>query len=210
LRSLYRICSRQALLPKSLVIPLCYNPMETPLCSGGFADVWKGRHHGREVAAKVLRVCLTSDFVRIRKVGYPRPDACVNGLSVSCTGVLQGGCGMEGPPPSQSAAAIRRDDDRDSVRDGIGVDDEWKHQPICEGGRQRRSVGACTHLVQGSYFHFALTIGSFPQLGGVTEGLIYMHDQGIIHGDLKGVRVPTAICLLHQLTRPQAQHPNRQ
>ena len=27
------------------------------------------------------------------------------------------------------------------------------------------------------------------QLGDVAEGLIYMHGQGVVHGDLKGVRV---------------------
>jgi len=29
------------------------------------------------------------------------------------------------------------------------------------------------------------------QLGGVTRGLIYMHEHGIVHGDLKGVRFRT-------------------
>ena len=29
----------------------------------------------------------------------------------------------------------------------------------------------------------------FLQLSDVTKGLIYMHDQGMIHGDLKGVRL---------------------
>ena len=38
--------------------------------------------------------------------------------------VLQGGCGMEGPPPSERAAAVGRDDDQDAVCDGVGVDGE--------------------------------------------------------------------------------------
>jgi len=59
------------MLPKSLAIPLCYDPMATPQCHGGFADVWKGQYNGREVAAKALRVYSTSDFGRIRKVGDP-------------------------------------------------------------------------------------------------------------------------------------------
>ena len=69
LRTLYRICGRQALLPKSLTIPLCYDPTESPLCYGGFADVWKGQRHGRDVAAKVLRVYLKDGFEKIRRVG---------------------------------------------------------------------------------------------------------------------------------------------
>ena len=52
-------------------IPLCYDYLDTPQTCGGFADVWKGNHEGKEVAAKVLRVYLTSDFEKIRKVGSP-------------------------------------------------------------------------------------------------------------------------------------------
>jgi len=32
-----------------------------------------------------------------------------------------------------------------------------------------------------------LTVVLFPQLCDVTRGLIYMHGQGMVHGDLKGV-----------------------
>ena len=75
LRSSYRICGCESLLPKSLLIPLCYNPVDTPQTYGGLADVWKGEYEGREVAAKALRVYRTSDLERIRKVG---------GVSLSC------------------------------------------------------------------------------------------------------------------------------
>ena len=68
LRSLRKICGRQALLPRSLEIPLCYNPMDVPLCHGGSADVWKGQHHGRDAVVKVYQ---TNDFEQIRKVGCP-------------------------------------------------------------------------------------------------------------------------------------------
>jgi len=37
--------------------------------NGEFADVWKGRHHGKDVAAKVLRISSSDDPRRIRKVG---------------------------------------------------------------------------------------------------------------------------------------------
>jgi serine/threonine protein kinase len=30
--------------------------------------------------------------------------------------------------------------------------------------------------------------GSSSQLGDVAEGLVHMHEQGMVHGDLKGVR----------------------
>ncbi|KAF9643876.1 kinase-like protein [Thelephora ganbajun] len=119
LRYLHTICGRQALLPKSLQIPLCYNPTAIPECSSRFADVWKGRCNGREVAAKALRVYSTNDFEQIRKVGTPQLVVFVNELAASCTEVLQGSRNMEDPASSERVAADRRDDDREAVRHGI-------------------------------------------------------------------------------------------
>ena len=39
---------------------------------------------------------------------------------------------MEGPPSSKYLATVRRDNDQHSVRDGIGMDEEWEHQRVCE------------------------------------------------------------------------------
>ena len=39
------------------------------MCHGGFGDVWKGRHQGREVAVKVVKVYKMSDLKQVRKVG---------------------------------------------------------------------------------------------------------------------------------------------
>ena len=127
MHAVHRICGRQALLPRSMVVPLCYNPMEDPLHHGGFADVWRGQHQGRDVAARVLRVYLNDGFRKIRRVGgrrYPQLVKCTNELTVSGIAVLQEGCDMERPSPSERVATIRCDDDRESVRDGIGVDGE--------------------------------------------------------------------------------------
>jgi len=55
--------------------------MANPECHGGFADVWKGKYHGREVAAKVLRVYSTNDFEKIRKVGDSQPVVFINKLT---------------------------------------------------------------------------------------------------------------------------------
>ena len=43
-------------------------------------------------------------------------------------------------------------------------------------------------LIQGPFLRVSLTITWLLQLGDVTRGLIYMHDQGTIHGNLNGVR----------------------
>ena len=37
----------------------------------------------------------------------------------------------------------------------------------------------------------SLTIAQLWQLGGVARGLMHMHGQGMIHGDLKGVCIKT-------------------
>ena len=113
LRPLYRICGRQALLPNSLAIPLCYDPTENPLFHGGFGDVWKGRYNGRDVAAKVLRVYLGDDRRRVRRVSFPPPVACVNRLTVPHTAILQGGCDMELPSSPECIATVGCDDVRE-------------------------------------------------------------------------------------------------
>ena len=70
--TLCKICGHQALLPRSVQIPLCYDRESTPLYRGGYAEVWKGEHEGREVAVKVLTVYMTSDLDKIRQVGRRR------------------------------------------------------------------------------------------------------------------------------------------
>ena len=67
---LCKICSHHALIPRSMKIPLCYNRTEAPRYRGGFAEVWKGEYEGVEVAVKVLKVFVTSDLVRITRVGF--------------------------------------------------------------------------------------------------------------------------------------------
>ena len=69
LRTLCKICGRQALLPRSVQIPPCYDRSDTPLYRGGFADVWKGYYKGREVAVKVIPIYKTSDLDEITCVG---------------------------------------------------------------------------------------------------------------------------------------------
>ena len=63
---------------------------------------------------------------------------------------------MENPPPFKHTAAVRCHDVRESVCDGIRVDDERQHQRIREGGSQRGSVGTCMFLVQGLYLSLSL------------------------------------------------------
>jgi len=47
---------------------------------------------------------------------------------------------------------------------------------------------------------FVLTTVQPLQLKDVARGLVYMHDEGLAHGDLKGVNLPTLISLFRPLT----------
>ena len=100
MRFLRSICGRQTLLPRSLAIPLCCDLTGNPLCHGGFADVWKGRHQDLDVAAKVLKVYLSEGFGKVKRVGRLGPSRfvmCTNESTMSCVEVLQGGYHMEDP-----------------------------------------------------------------------------------------------------------------
>ena len=107
------MCGRNRILPKSLRIPLCYDRQVFPLYSGGFADVWKGEHRGRDVAVKVIRTPSSTDLQNLQKIIgvsytiFPR----VNALTESCTEVLQGGRDMEITSTSKRVAADGSDDD---------------------------------------------------------------------------------------------------
>ena len=67
---MYRLCGRHVLLPTTLRIPVCYDRTGDALYRGGFADVWKGEHCGREVAVKVLRTYSNSDLRKIIGVSW--------------------------------------------------------------------------------------------------------------------------------------------
>ena len=69
LKSLYRMCGRHALLPRTLEVPICYDRIGVALYRGGSADVWEGEHRGRAVAVKVLRTYSNSDSQKVVGVG---------------------------------------------------------------------------------------------------------------------------------------------
>lgn len=88
LRSSYRICGRESILPQSMQIPLCCDLSETPQSCRRYADVWKGEHNGKAVAAKALRVYLSNDFLVIRKVRRPLFVMFVNKLTEFYAAIL--------------------------------------------------------------------------------------------------------------------------
>ena len=70
LKLLCKTCGLHARLPRALNIPICYDRTGVTSFRGGFADVWKGTHCGREVAVKVIRTYSNSDLQKIIGVSY--------------------------------------------------------------------------------------------------------------------------------------------
>ena len=112
LRYLYSICGHQALVPRSLGIPLCYDPAVDPVYRGEVADLWKGQHEGRKVAVQVLRLWPGDDAEQVRKVSCRLCSRLVVINNPPCLiEVLQGGCDMEVAPSSKRGAIVGRYDD---------------------------------------------------------------------------------------------------
>jgi hypothetical protein len=96
---------------------------------------------------------------------------------------------VENPSASKCPAADWSDNDRGSVCNDIRVDGEWEHQRLREDAPGCKPVGAGKFLIRNltTLASRLLMIGYLIQLRDVTRGLIYIHSQGMIHGDLKGV-----------------------
>ena len=69
---MYNTCARYSLLPGSLQIAVSYDPAGVPHSHGGFANVWKGKYSGLEVAVKVLKTSFDSDLEKITRVCFQR------------------------------------------------------------------------------------------------------------------------------------------
>ncbi|KAF9646790.1 kinase-like protein [Thelephora ganbajun] len=150
LSALCRICGRQAVLPRSVQIPLCFDQTDMPLYEGGFANVWKGQYQGREVAVKVLKVYMTSDFDKIMRV------FCKEAMAWKAL------CHPNVLPLLGVTMGNRR----------FAMASEWMaNGNINEFVKARRNANR------------------FELLSDVARGLVYMHGEGIIHGDLKGANI---------------------
>jgi len=150
LRYLYEICGRQALLPRSLILPLCYDQAEDPVCRGGRMDIWKGKYQGKDVAAQVLRRLPADDSGSIRR------RFCSEAMAWR---------------------ALRHE----NVVPLIGVT-----------MADNKFVMVSEWMAKGDIMKFTKEGTNVDRLGlleDVTKGLIYMHDQGMIHGDLKGANI---------------------
>ena len=179
-------------------IPLCYDRVGTPLYRGGYADVWEGEHGGRKVAVKVLTIYMTSNLGKITRVSCVTTHVRTGRLITDHIEVLQGSHNMEGSSSPERSTAVGGNNDEQPIRNGIRMDDQREYQRIHQVARGGRSVRACRHLVSAADLN-SLMIAWSQQLQGIARGLIYMHGEGMIHGDLKGVGLRASqspFCLL--------------
>lgn len=58
-------------------------------------------------------------------------------------------------------------------------------------------LGLVCSFIKNLYLHLLLTIAQLLQLKDITNALTYMHDQGIIHGNLKGVSFMNPVVIVN-------------
>ena len=78
MKSLYKACAGYTLLPRSLHFELHGDLLDPPLYGGGFGNVWKREHCGRDVAVKVLQLhrnngSRTINNVSVQLMGFYSP-----------------------------------------------------------------------------------------------------------------------------------------
>ncbi|KAF9644747.1 kinase-like protein, partial [Thelephora ganbajun] len=151
LRSLYRICGSQALLPKSLQVPVHYDSMGVPHARGGFADVWKGQYDGLEVAAKALRLYSRDNLEKIRR-RFCREVMIWRTLRHPNVLPLLGAT---------------------MTKDQFVMVSPWMDNGSINEFLKRNGT----------------SVNRLELLRETTRGLIYMHDQGVLHGDFKGANI---------------------
>ena len=102
--------------------------------------------------------------------------------------VLQGGCDVERPPSSERTTTSRRNDDWGFV---VAVS-EWMVKgnvnEFVKVNTKAERLEFVRFFVHNPYLRSLLMITRLLWLGDVARGLIYMHEEGVVHGNLKGVR----------------------
>ena len=69
-RILRRVCGLQTILPRSCILSENISKEgDIAFASGGFADVWKGRHNGNSVCIKAFRAYTAENLSKIKQVG---------------------------------------------------------------------------------------------------------------------------------------------
>ncbi|KAF9785327.1 kinase-like domain-containing protein [Thelephora terrestris] len=147
LRQLYKTCGHHKLIPRSLEVSIFYYRNGSPTYSGGYADVYKGKHRGKDVAVKVIRTCSKSDIKKLFAAKVVIWKTLQHPHVLPLIGVT-------------------------TSKGRFAMVSEWMNN------------GNINEFVKANP-----DINRLKLLGGVAKGLIYIHQQGMIHGDLKGANI---------------------
>jgi len=186
LKWLCRISGHHCLLPLTHKLTSPLRKENKPICSGGFAEVWKGTYCYRQVAVKVLKVYQTSDIEKIGKVRYIFLEADQQTTVSSLARHCQRFC---------KEVLMWNRLSHPNILPLLGAAQEgWEFTMVSEwmdNGNIRQYVLAHPKvnrpsLVSGSFPH-PFRMCSLCQLLDVIHGLMYLHSQNLVHGDLKGV-----------------------
>ena len=105
LRLLYRTCGHHAIIPSALKVVVDCSRTGVALYRGGYADVWKGRCSGRDVAVKVIRVYSNDVLQKVINVSYWHCSVPPSPVPTTlCVEILQGSCDVEIPSTSKCPA----------------------------------------------------------------------------------------------------------
>lgn len=148
-----------------------------PVTSGHFGEIWKGQYMEQKVCLKVIKVYQRSHIDHFLKVRF---NMLRNALRLI---VMQVFC---------REAALWSQLKHMNVLPFYGIYKlQDSHERVClvspwmENGTLREYLSNNSSKAD----HCILAVG-------VTKGLSYLHDMGIVHGDLKGVRMlPSASTL---------------
>ena len=170
-------------IPTSHVLPISELKINRdPIASGGFSDVFRGRFRGREVCVKRLRVSSTGGPEKVKK-GHITPLSIVRRFLMIPTDVISRGRDMETVKTRQRRPVYRCN---------------FRPPPDCIGMDVGRGSD-CSHKVEPAheqdlpckyspYPPYPKKYGLIPQqLVDIAEGLNYLHECDVVHGDLKGV-----------------------
>jgi serine/threonine protein kinase len=199
---LYKTCGKHGLIPRAYKIAASYDRAESALCGGGYGDVWKGKYHGRDVAVKVLRTFSTDLLQRTVKVGLRTcPISALHFKQTTCLSAQRFAkevvtWKLLRHPNVVPFMGVMESEDR------FGMVSKWmKNGSINDFVKAHPEANRFTLVgprLDTPTFLTSMTIETI-QLEGVATGLIYLHSSGMVHGDLKGVRLSPPRLLYYHL-----------
>ncbi|KAL0959682.1 hypothetical protein HGRIS_011380 [Hohenbuehelia grisea] len=159
------------IFPSSLLID-GVTLLETESVSGGaFADIYRATYNGQQIALKRLRVWERSDRLRIHRVTPLTTNLLVTGIDAR---TLQMIC--------QEALLWRRLQ-HPYVLPFIGVDPSIYSPSICLASPWMENGTILSYMTENGVLHLE------RHLLEIAQGLEYLHNENIVHGDLRGANI---------------------